>query len=64
MPKYQIEDHEINKVVVVTAPGIIEAIADYLPWPSVEVEVNWCPTKGVSTVIDKQTDFKYTINLI
>lgn len=62
MAKYQIEDHEINQCVEVSAPGFIEAIAEHLPWPTIEVDITLHPTHGKATVIDKQTGFKYTVS--
>jgi len=45
----------------VEAPGIAEAMLEYLPWPSLDIEVAYAPNHGMAVVVDKQTDFRYYV---
>lgn len=62
--KYEIKDIEAGKWVTVEAPGIAEAMLDYLPWPTLEVKIMWQPTQGIIDVIDLKTDFMYKLKVI
>lgn len=61
LSEFEVVEHEISTTHKVKAQGFLEAIAEALPWPSVEVQINWNPRHGKAEVIDKKTDFKYTI---
>lgn len=62
MPEYVIKDFELGgKKTKVTAPGIIEAMHEYLPWPTVELRIHWRPFTGTCDVEDLQTNFKYDV---
>lgn len=61
--KYEITDYEINKITMVEAPGIAEAMLDYLPWPTLDISIHFTPTKGVADIVDNNTDFRYKIEL-
>jgi len=58
---FEILDIELNTKKRIKAQGILEAISDYLPWPSVQVDIDWSPTTGQAVITDKKTDFKYTV---
>ncbi|MDK9793783.1 hypothetical protein [Vibrio sp. D431a] len=64
MTNFQIIDHENNKTIDVQAQGFLEAIAEHLPLPTVEVEISWNPASGSASITDKTTNFKYTVNHI
>ena len=64
MVNFEIHDHEIATKRQVKAQGFVEAIAEYLPWPTVKVEIEWNPTQGQAVIVDKATDFKYTVTKI
>ena len=59
--KYQIHDFEICKKIQVEAPGVIEAMAEYLPWPSLQLDIDYSPTNGRARVEDKATQFLYDV---
>jgi|SaaInlStandDraft_3_1057020.scaffolds.fasta_scaffold02530_11 hypothetical protein len=59
--KYKITDHEIDKVTEVEAPGIIEAMLEYLTWPTLQLTVDYHPTYGSARVMDEVTDFIYDV---
>jgi len=63
MAKFEINDFEGGFKTEVTAQGIVEAMADYLPWPSVDVTVKWSLSKCFFEVVDNQTDFYYEVKL-
>lgn len=62
--KYKIYDCEICKVSHVEAQGIIEAMLEYLPWPTLSLEINYLQLNGKATVIDRVKDFMYEITII
>jgi hypothetical protein len=62
--KYIIHDYEIDKKSEVEAPGIVEAMLEYLPWPSLQLSINYQPSHGTAKVIDQQTDFMYDIETL
>lgn len=64
MAKYEIHDIEICKKVVVDAPGMLEAISDYLPWPTLQLTCDYQPTNGKATFIDKSTEFMYIVTVV
>ena len=60
--KFEITDWELGGAVKeVEAPGIAEAMLEYLPWPSLDIEVAYAPNHGMAVVVDKQTDFRYYV---
>lgn len=60
--QYEITDQELGGAkAVIEAQGIAEAMFDYLPWPTLEIEIVWQPSNGSAVVVDKQTDFRYHI---
>lgn len=63
MPNFEINDFENGGRTEVSAQGIVEAMHEYLPWPSVDVSVKWSPSNGVYQVIDNRSDFKYEVKL-
>ena len=63
MANFDIYSYEIHENRQVEAPGIAEAMLDYLPWPKLDVSINWSPSNGVYMVTDKYTDFKYKVTL-
>ena len=62
--KYELQDCEINKKVIVEAPGVAEAMLEYLPWPTLDLKIIWEPTNGKGEVIDNQTGFFYRLRAI
>ena len=63
MPKYKIKDYEISTTKTVEAPGLLEAMFEYLPWPTLQLDINYKPHHGKALVIDKKTDFHYDVTL-
>ncbi|MDN3661043.1 hypothetical protein [Vibrio agarivorans] len=59
---FEIEDHEIATKTIVRAQGYLEAIAEYLPWATLQVDVIWQPTYGQAVFTDRTTDFRYTVS--
>lgn len=64
MASFEITDHRLDKKIQVSAPGVIEAIHEYLDGPSKDVSVLFCPSVGVSAICDKKTGFKYSVKLL
>lgn len=64
MRKFEIFDYEICSTRIVTAPGIVEAMLEYLPWPSLSLDIKYSPSNGEAEIIDKTTDFIYKIKLL
>jgi len=64
MARFEVHSFELNSKKVVDGQGIVEAMLDYLPWPTVNVNVQWNPSSGVYNVMDNQTDFKYEVRLL
>jgi hypothetical protein len=63
--KYMIKDYELGgKETEVEAPGMAEAMFEYLPWPTLEIEMAVRYVKGVADVTDKQTDFRYEVRAL
>ncbi|MFA7000437.1 MAG: hypothetical protein WC241_05015 [Candidatus Paceibacterota bacterium] len=63
--KYEITDWELDGAKkIVEAPGIAEAMFEYLPWTNLEVEINWHPSNGLAVVVDNKTDFRYHVQAI
>lgn len=61
--QYEITDYEICKKTDVEAPGIAEAMFEYLPWPTLDISIKFAPTKGVADIVDNTTLFRYRIEL-
>jgi len=61
---FVIKDYEIVKKVRVEAPGMLEAMLEYLPWPTLQIDFDYQPTNGTARVIDKKTDFMYDITIV
>jgi hypothetical protein len=61
--KYKIKDYEIGREVEVEAPGMLEAILEHLPWPTIQAEFDYSPTMGEAFVIDLKTEFKYRVRV-
>ena len=59
--EYLIYDNEIDKGEVVKAPGILEAMFEYLPWPTLNIEVEYKPWMGAAIVKDNTTGFLYNV---
>ena len=60
--KYEVTDWELGGAkTVIEAQGIAEAMLDYLPWPSLEIEITLQPSKGIAVVVDRQTDSRYHV---
>lgn len=64
MANYQIKNHQNGEVVQVEAQGVIEALGEHLPHPSIEVKINWCPSIGKATATDVRTNSTYTVKLL
>lgn len=64
MAKFEIFSFEISSSKEVEAQGIAEAMLDYLPWPTLDVTIEWSPSNGLYKVKDNQTDFKYEVKLV
>lgn len=65
MAKFEIEDFTLDgKKTLVTAPGVVEAMHEYLPRPSQNISVHFSPSKGEHEIIDLQTDCKYLVRLL
>ena len=62
--KYELEDCEIGKKSIVEAPGIAEAMLDYLPWPTLDLQIRWEPANGKIEMRDIKTDFIYKLKVI
>ena len=62
---FKIKDYELGgKTTEVTAPGAAEAMLEYLPWPSLEIEIYWQPMRGIYEIIDLKTGFRYDMFVI
>lgn len=62
--KYEITDWELGGArTTVEAQGIAEAMLDYLPGSTLEIEILWSPSSGAAVVVDKQTDFRYYVQV-
>ena len=60
--QFEITDVELGGATkTVCAPGIAEAMYEYLPWPVLQINITWRPTQGIADVVDLQTDFKYEV---
>jgi len=60
--KFEIKDFELDgRKTKVTAPGIVEAMYEYLPWPSLDLKIFGRPSHGFYEVIDLKTEFKYEV---
>lgn len=59
--KYEIFDYEIHSKKTVEAPGVVEAMFEYLPWPKLHLEINYKPESVTAEVIDNDTDFLYRV---
>jgi hypothetical protein len=64
MPKFNIHSCEINQSKEIKAQGIAEVMLDYLPRPTLDINIQWSPSTGEYRVIDNQTDFKYLVTLV
>ena len=62
--KYELQDCESGKKAIVYAPGIVEAMLDYLPWPTLDLKIRWEPATGKIEVVDIKTDFVYRLKLV
>lgn len=58
---YKIYDYEINTTTVVEAPGILDEMLEYLPWPTVQLIIDYKPHHGRAKVEDKVTMFLYDV---
>jgi len=59
---YVIIDFELGKKkTVVKAPGVAEAMFEYLPWPTLEIKISSNFTHGIAEVIDLKTEFRYEV---
>lgn len=61
--KYTIHDFELAKMTEVEAPGFLEAILEYLPWPTLQLGCDYQPSHGRATFIDWKTKFKYEVTI-
>lgn len=61
--KFTIKNYELADEVEVEAPGIIEAILEYLPWPTLQIKIDYSPMMGEAFIIDLKTKFKYRVRL-
>jgi len=61
MTKYTIKDHEISTEKKVEAPGVVEAMLEYLSWQTLQLEIDYRPHHGKANVVDKVTGFMYTV---
>jgi len=62
--KYELFDYELKEETVIEAPGVAEAMLEYLPWPTIDLKIYFEPAHGRCTVIDIVTDFKYQLQII
>jgi hypothetical protein len=62
--KFKINDIEAIKEVVVEAPGFLEALGEYLPWPSLQLAVYYTPHRGRVSATDRKTGFLYAVDII
>jgi len=59
--KYKIQDCATNKTVEVEAPGIVEAMWEFLPGDSLQLLVDFKPVHCGAMVKDKKTGACYTV---
>ena len=64
MDKFDIYSYETHERRQVEAPGIAEAMLEYLPWPCLHIDLSWEPSSGLYMVTDHQTDFQYKVTLV
>lgn len=64
MARYEIFSFEVSSTKEVEAPGIAEAMFDYLPWPTLDVSIHWEASNGIYMVTDNSTGFKYKVQLL
>lgn len=62
--KYEIHNYELSETVEVEAPGLVEAMLEYLPWPTVQLYCDFEPHHGRAKVIDDVTGFTFRVRLI
>jgi len=63
--KFLIKDFELGgHETEVSAPGMAEAMFEYLPWPTLDLLVRHVPSRGFAEVTDRQTDFRYDVQAI
>lgn len=61
MREFEIYSYEINTKQTVKAQGIAEAMLDYLPMPTLDIQIKWQPNSGDILVTDNQTEFRYKV---
>jgi hypothetical protein len=62
--KYRLINYELNSEENIEAPGIAEAMLKYLPWPTLQLKINYSPGEGFAEVEDLQTNFLYRLQVI
>lgn len=62
--KYRLLDYEINTEKNIEAPGIAEAMLEYLPWPTLQLKIDYHPSDGYAVVEDLQTNFTYRLQVM
>jgi hypothetical protein len=62
--KYRLIDYETNMERNIEAPGIAEAMLEYLPWHSLRLQIEYSPANGYAEVKDLQTDFRYRLQVM
>ena len=63
--RFKIKDFELNGAKKeVTAPGFAEAMFEYLPWPTLDLDIQIDFNKGIAKVIDNKTEFMYEVQAV
>ena len=64
VPAFQVFDHQTQEKVFVQAPGMMEAMAEYLSTSNPSISIDYFRNHGVSDVTDLRTDNKYRIQAL
>ena len=61
--KFKIKNYEIGETKTVEAPGFLEAMLEYLPWPTLQLTCDYKPHHGKTRFIDERTGFTYDVEI-
>lgn len=64
MINYEVRSNENGSKITVKAQGVVEAIAEHLSHPVLELSVTYSPNHGISIVTDNKTGIKYDVRII
>ena len=64
MAKFDIYSYETHENRQVEAQGVMEAMLECLPWPTLHLDISWEPSSGFHMVTDHQTQFQYKVMLV